>query len=79
LGNLKKTYWRTRLKWEENIKNYFKEKGCESINWIELAQDGGPMMVINLRSILPMDLITKLYIFKDLKSLAVDVVFDLQK
>jgi hypothetical protein len=25
--------------WEDNIKMYFKEIGCEDIDWIQLAQD----------------------------------------
>jgi hypothetical protein len=30
---------RPKLKWENNIKMDHQEVGCESMNWIELAQD----------------------------------------
>jgi hypothetical protein len=28
-----------RESWEDNIKTDFKEIGCESVDWIQLAQD----------------------------------------
>jgi len=30
---------RPRSRWEDNIKLYFQEVGCEGMDWIELAQD----------------------------------------
>ena len=30
---------RPRRRWEDNIKMYLQEVGCEGMDWIELAQD----------------------------------------
>jgi hypothetical protein len=30
---------RPRRRWEDNIKMHVQEVGCESMDWIELAQD----------------------------------------
>jgi hypothetical protein len=35
----KRPIGRPRLRWEDNIKIYFREVECESMDWIELAQD----------------------------------------
>ena len=45
---------RPRSRWEDNIKLNFQEVGCESMDWIELVQDGDRWRalintVINLR------------------------------
>ena len=35
----KRPLGRPRRRWEDNIKIYLQEVGCEGVNWIELAQD----------------------------------------
>jgi len=35
----KRPLGRPRHRWEDNIKMDLQEVGCESMNWIELAQD----------------------------------------
>ena len=35
----KRPLWRTRRKWETNIKVYLSDMGCGGMDWIELAQD----------------------------------------
>jgi hypothetical protein len=35
----KRPLWRSRRRWENNIKVGLLEVGCGSMNWIELAQD----------------------------------------
>jgi hypothetical protein len=35
----KRQFERPRCRWEDNINMYFQEVGCESLGWIELAQD----------------------------------------
>jgi hypothetical protein len=35
----KKSFWRRRRKWEDNIKMDLQEVGCGVMNWIELVQD----------------------------------------
>jgi hypothetical protein len=37
----KKPLGRSRSKWEDNIKMYLQEVGCEGMDWIELALDMG--------------------------------------
>ena len=32
------TWWRTRRRWEDNIKMDLQEVGCGGMDWIELAQ-----------------------------------------
>ena len=32
---------RPRRRWEDNIKMYLQEVGCEGMDWTELAQDRG--------------------------------------
>ena len=41
LGNPegKRSLWRPRRRWEDNIKMDFQEEGFGGIDWIELAQD----------------------------------------
>jgi hypothetical protein len=36
----KRPLGRPRHRWEDNIKMYLQEVGCEGTDWIELAQDG---------------------------------------
>jgi hypothetical protein len=36
---LKRRLWRTKERWEGNIKVDLKEIGCEDVDWIHLAQD----------------------------------------
>jgi len=50
----KRTLWRTRRRWEDNIKIYLQEAGCGSMDWIELTQDrdrwrGLVNVVMNIR------------------------------
>ena len=35
----KRPLGRPRRRWEDNIKMYLQEVGCEGMDWIELAQD----------------------------------------
>jgi hypothetical protein len=35
----KRPLGRHRLRWEDNIKMDFQEAGCESMDWMDLAQD----------------------------------------
>jgi len=35
----KRTLWRPRRRWEDNIKMDLQEVGCGDVYWIELAQD----------------------------------------
>jgi len=35
----KSSLGRPRLRWEDNIKMDLQEVGCESVDWIDLAQD----------------------------------------
>ena len=35
----KRLLGRLRRRWEDNIKMYFKEVGCEGVYWISVAQD----------------------------------------
>jgi len=35
----KRPIGRPRHRWDDNIKLDFQEVGCESVDWIELAQD----------------------------------------
>ena len=35
----KRSLWRPRHRWEDNIKMDLQEIGCSGVNWIELAQD----------------------------------------
>jgi len=35
----KRTLGRPRRRWEDNIKMFLQEVGCEGTNWIDLAQD----------------------------------------
>jgi hypothetical protein len=35
----KRTLWRPRRRWENNIKANLQEVGCVGMNWIELDQD----------------------------------------
>jgi hypothetical protein len=35
----KRPLGRTRLKWEDNIKEYLQEVGCWSMDWIKVTQD----------------------------------------
>jgi hypothetical protein len=30
--------WRTRYRWEDSIRFNLKERGCEGVDWIQLAQ-----------------------------------------
>jgi hypothetical protein len=36
----KRQLGRPKVRWDDNIKMDLQEVGCESIDWIELAQDG---------------------------------------
>ena len=36
---MKETTWKTRCRWEDNIKMDFQEVGYVGMDWIELAQD----------------------------------------
>jgi len=49
----KRKLGRSRRKCEDNIKMYFQEVGCESMDWIDLAQDtdGRPALVIAVMNI----------------------------
>ena len=39
-GDLReRTTWKTRRRWEENIKTDLQEVGCGGVDWIELVQD----------------------------------------
>jgi hypothetical protein len=31
--------WSPAHRWKKNVKLYFREIGCEGVNWIHLAQD----------------------------------------
>jgi hypothetical protein len=35
----KRPLWRTRHRWEDNIRMDLQEVGCGGMDWIELAQD----------------------------------------
>ena len=35
----KRTLWRHRHRWEDNIKMDLQDVGCGGIDWIDLAQD----------------------------------------
>jgi hypothetical protein len=35
----KRPLGRSRRRWEDNIKIYLQEVGCDSMDWIELAED----------------------------------------
>jgi hypothetical protein len=37
----KRSLWRSRPRWEDNIKIELQEVGCGNVDWIELAQDRG--------------------------------------
>jgi hypothetical protein len=39
----KRSLGRSRRRWEDNIKMDLRETGIDGVNWIRLAQDGGPM------------------------------------
>ena len=35
----KRPLWRSRRRWEDNIKMDLQEVGCEGVDWIDLSQD----------------------------------------
>jgi hypothetical protein len=37
----KRPFGRPMFRWEDNIKMYLQEVGCESMDWIDLAKDRG--------------------------------------
>jgi len=37
----KRPLWRSRRRWEDNIKMDLQDVGCGGVDWIELAQDRG--------------------------------------
>jgi hypothetical protein len=48
------TTWKTRHRWQDNIKTNLQEVGCGGVEWIELAQDRDKLealvnVVTNLR------------------------------